>query len=162
MVYAVVTPSVANASRQALNDIISAIFAAYIAANPTVVRKYWSEVPQSLTGEGPFVYQGAIDEAITHDQGTRQTVYTGSIGYVDVLADPEETNTRENSFADLVREWFTANARISVGATGTGSVDAVLQQTALVDGPTELVQGASVRLTDVRADFQMIVLEGRN
>ena len=161
MVYTVVTPSVANASRQALNDIISAIFAAFISANPTVVRKYWSEVPQSLTGEGPFVYQGQINEAITHDQGTRQTVYTGSIGYVDVLVDPQETNTRENTFADYMREVFTANARISVGATGTGSVDGILEQVALVDGPTELVQG-NARLTDMRLDFRFTVLEGRN
>ena len=161
MVYTVVTPAVQNASRQALNDILSAILAAFIAANPTAARKYWSEVPQSLTGEGPFVYQGAINESILHDQGTRQTVYTGSIGYVDVLADPQETNTRENTFADFMREWFTANARISVGAAGTGSVDAILQQTALVDGPTELVQG-NARLTDMRLDFTFTVLEGRN
>ena len=161
MTYTVVIPSSWNPSRQALNAILSAIIAGFQAAVPGVVRRYWSEVPASLTGEGPFVYQGAIHEAILHDAGTRQTVYTGSIGYVDLLTDPQETNTRENTFADYMREVFTANARISVGATGTGSLDAILVQTALVDGPTELTQG-SLRFTDMRLDFTFTVLEGRN
>ena len=161
MAYTVVIPSTWNPTRQALNDILAAILAGFTASVPGVVRKYWSELPASLTGEGPFVYQGAIHEAILHDGGTRQTVYSGSLGYVDVLVDPQETNTRENAFADYMREVFTANARISVGATGTGSIDAILQQTALVDGPTELVQG-NARLTDMRLDFTFTVLEGRN
>ena len=161
MTYTVVIPSQWNPTRQALNDILSAIIAGFQAAVPGVVRRYWSEVPASLTGEGPFVYQGEINEAIVHDQSTRQTVYTGSLGYVDVLADPQETNTRQNTFADYMREVFTANARISVGATGTGSVDGILEQVALVDGPTELVQG-NARLTDMRLDFRFTVLEGRN
>lgn len=161
MVYSPVIPTTWNPTRQALNDILTAIIAGFQAAVPGVIRKYWSELPQSLTGEGPFVYQGAINETILHDSGTRQTLYRGSIGFVDVLADPQETNTRENAFADYMREVFTANARISVGATGTGSVDGILQQVGLVDGPTELVQG-NARLTDMRVDFTFTVLEGRN
>jgi len=161
MTYSVVIPPVWNPSRQALNDILAAIIGGFMANTPGVVRKYWSEVPQSLTGEGPFVYQGPINEDITHDGGTRLTLFRGSLGYVDVLADPQETNTRCNAFADYMREMFTFNARISVGATGTGSVDAILQETALIDGPTELVQG-NARLTDVRLEFEFRVQEGRN
>ncbi|MDD5305528.1 MAG: hypothetical protein PHS14_20700 [Elusimicrobia bacterium] len=160
-VYTVNIPPVWNPSRQALNDILSAILAAFMANTPGVIRKYWSELPQSLTGEGPFVYQGPINETIVHDQGTRATTYNGYLGYVDVLADPQETNTRCNAFADYMREMFTFNARISVGSTGTGSTDAVLRETRLVDGPTELVQG-NARLTDVRLEFEFNVLEGRN
>ena len=161
MTYTVVIPPVQNATRQALNDILAAIIAAFMANTPGVVRKYWSEVPQSLTGEGPFVYQGPINEDLTHDSGIRTTTYRGSLGYVDVLADPQETNTRCNTWADFMREMFTFNARISVGATGTGSVDAVLRETRLVDGPTELVQG-NARLTDMLLEFEFNVQEGRN
>lgn len=161
MSYAPVIPQTWNPTRQALNDMLEAMIAGFIAAVPGVVRKYWSEVPSSLTGEGPFVYQGAIDERLLHDSGTRQTVYTGSLGYVDVLVDPQETNTRCNAFADYMREVFTANARISIDAAGTGSVDGILEQKQLVDGPTELVQG-NARLTDMRLDFTFTVLEGRN
>ena len=165
MTYPVVTPVNLSPSRQALNDALSAIIAAFITANPTVVRKYWSEVPQSLTGEGPFVYQGPIDETITHDAGTRSTMFRGSIGYVDVLADPQETNTRVNTFADFMREWFTANYTILVNTTVNGVATpyyGILQQTAFVDGPTELVQGANVRLTDARLEFTFNPLEGRD
>ena len=161
MTYSPDIPTTWNPTRQALNDMLSAIIAGFQAAVPGVIRKYWSEVPQSLTAEGPFVYQGSINEVITHDSGLRSTTFSGSIGYVDVLANPQETNTRCNAFADYMREVFTANARISVGATGTGGVDGILQQVALVDGPTELVQG-NARLTDMRLDFTFQVLEGRN
>ena len=165
MVFPVVTPANLSPARQALNDALSAIIAAFITANPTVVRKYWSEVPQSLTGEGPFVYQGPINETISHDAGTRSTLFEGHIGYVDTLADPQETNTRVNTFADFMREWFTANYVILVSTTVSGVPTpyyGILEQTAFVDGPTELVQGAPVRLTDARVEFRFNPLEGRD
>ncbi len=165
MTFPIVTPVNLSPSRQALNDALSALLTAFIAANPTVVRKYWSEVPQSLTGEGPFVYQGPINETIVHDVGTRSTLFTGYIGYVDILADPQETNTRINAFADFMREWFTANYWVLVNTTQGGNpipYYGILQETALIDGPTELVQGANVRLTDVRLEFTFNPLEGRD
>lgn len=152
-------PPLWNPTRQALNDLLSDIMAGFMTSVPGVIRRYWSEVPASLTGEGPFVYQGPINEAILHDSGTRQTVYRGFIGYVDVLADPQETNTRCNAFADYMREMFTYNAR-TIATSTTGGADAILQETDLVDGPTELVQG-NARLTDMRLDFTLTVLEGR-
>lgn len=160
MVFPVVTPANLSPSRQALNDALSAIMAAFITANPTCVRRYWSEVPASLNGEAAFVYQGPINEAITHDSGLRSTVFTGSLGYVDFLADPSETNTRVNTFADFMREWFTANYHILVSTT-TGPYYGVLQETAFIDGPTELVQG-NTRMTDARLEFTFNPLEGRD
>ena len=80
-------------------------------------------------------------------------MFSGSIGYVDVIADPQETNTRCNAFADYMREVFTANARIFT----TG----IFQQTGLRDG-TELTQG-NARMTDLLVDWTFVViLEGRN
>lgn len=161
MTYPVVTPVNLSPSRQALNDAVQALLTAFITANPNVVRRYWSELPQALDGETPFVYQGAINETITHDAGIRSTLFTGSIGYVDVLADPQETNTRINAFADFMREWFTANYAITFTTTD-GPYYGILQQTSLIDGPTELVQGANVRLTDVRLEFTFNPQEGRD
>ena len=160
MVFPVVTPANLSPSRQALNDALAAIMAAFITANPTVVRRYWSELPASLNGEASFVYQGPINETITHDGGLRSTLFTGSLGYVDFISDPEETNTRINTFADFMREWFTANYHILV-STSTGPYYGVLQETALIDGPTELVQ-ANTRMTDVRLEFTFNPLEGRD
>ena len=160
MVFPVVTPANLSPSRQALNDALAAILAAFITANPTVVRKYWSEVPASLNGEAAFVYQGPINETITHDAGTRSTLFRGTLGYVDFLADPEETNTRVNTFADFMREWFTANYHILVN-TSSGPYYGILQETALTDGPTELTQ-SSTRMTDVLLEFTFNPLEGRD
>ena len=160
MVFPVVTPANLSPSRQALNDALAAILVAFITANPTVVRKYWSEVPASLNGEAAFVYQGPINETITHDAGTRSTLFRGTLGYVDFLADPEETNTRVNTFADFMREWFTANYHILVN-TSSGPYYGILQETALTDGPTELTQ-SSTRMTDVLLEFTFNPLEGRD
>jgi hypothetical protein len=160
MTFPVNVPANLSPSRQALNDALSAILAAFMTAQPTVVRRYWSELPASLNGEAAFVYQGPINETITHDAGTRSTVFRGSLGYVDYIADPEETNTRCNTFADFMREWFTANYHILVN-TSSGPYYGILEQTALIDGPTELVQG-STRMTDVRLEFTFNPLEGRD
>lgn len=152
MTFTPVIPTTWDPTRQAVNDFMTAIIAGFMAAVPGVIRKQWSEAPASLTGEGPFVYLGDIGETIAHDAGTRQTVFTGSIGYVDTIADPAETNTRCNAFADYMREVFTANARIF--PTG------IFQQTGLRDG-TELTQG-SAHLTDLLVDWTYVVLEGRD
>ena len=162
MAYLPVIPTTWNPTRQALNDMLAAIIASFQAAVPGVIRMYWSELPASLTGEGPFVYQGPINENILHDASTRATRYSGYIGYVDIIADPQETNTRCNAFADYMREVFTANARVSLGAAGTGSIDAILAQTGITDGPSELSQGTNVRLVDMHMEFEFLVLEGRN
>ena len=160
MTFPVNVPANLSPSRQALNDALSAILAAFMTANPTVVRRYWSELPASLNGEAAFVYQGPINETIAHDAGTRSTTFRGSLGYVDFIGDPEETNTRCNTFADFMREWFTANYHILVN-TSSGPYYGILEQTALIDGPTELVQG-STRMTDVRLEFTFNPLEGRD
>ena len=160
MTFPVNVPANLSPSRQALNDALSAILAAFMAANPRVVFKYWSEVPPSLNGEAAFVYQGPINETITHDSGTRSTLFRGTLGYVDFLADPSETNTRVNTFADFMREWFTANYHILV-STSSGPYYGILQETAFYDGPTELVQG-NTRMTDARLEFTFNPLEGRD
>ena len=65
-----------------------------------------------------------------------------------------------NTFADFMREWFTANYHILVN-TSSGPYYGILEQTALIDGPTELVQG-STRMPDVRLEFTFNPLEGRD
>lgn len=131
----VVIPSSYQTNRQDLDDALEAIIDAYIASNShAVVRKFWSELPASLTGEGPFVAIGDIQERITHTEGLRITLFTGSLYYVDWLTDPQEYNRRCNTFADQMRDLFTANPTI----TNRG----LLQQTGFQTG--ELRQGTLV------------------
>lgn len=151
MTYTPIPPSATQTDRADINAFLGAILAAFIAANPTVVRKQWSDVPASLTGEGPFVYLGNITEAITHDSGIRRTVFTGTLNYVDVLVDSQQTNARMNAFADFIRDWLTANARILPPG--------ILEQTSATEG--EMAQGA-VRMAELVVEWTWTVQEGRN
>lgn len=153
--YTATIPSNSQTDRQDLNDAMSAILAAFITVHPTVVRKYWSEVPPTIVGEGPFVYLGDITEAVAHDMQTRGTVFSGHIGYVDTLADMPATNRRVNVFADFMRDMFTSNSRITSQSGSTG----LLEQRGFQEG--EITQG-NARLTDCRLFFTYSILRGRN
>lgn len=148
----VVIPSSYTSDRQELQQALGLIIDAFIASTSfAIIRKFWSELPNTLTGEGPFVAIGDITEAITHDISLRTTLYTGSLWYVDWLTDPEEYNNRVAVFADHMRDLFTANPTI----TGRG----LLQQTGFQEG--ELRQGTLV-FGAPQLLFSYNVQEGRN
>lgn len=111
MTFTPITPSLLSTERQDCYDAIAAILDAFIAAQPTVLRKQHLTFPRTMAGEAPFVYL-SINETIAHDWQTRITVFTGFIGYVDTAADPDEAQDRVNAFADYMREWLTVNSRI--------------------------------------------------
>jgi hypothetical protein len=152
MSFSVIIPSSYQSNRQDLNDALQALIDAFIASTSfAIVRKFWSELPNTLTGEGPFVALGDITETITHDISLRTTVFTGSLWYVDWLTDPVEYNQRVAVFADHMRDLFTANPTI----TGRG----LLQQVGFQEG--ELRQGTMV-FGAPQLLFTYNVQEGRN
>ncbi len=138
--------------RQDTNDFLSDMLAAFQAVVPGVVRKVWSEVPASASGEVPLVYLGEITESILHDSGLRGTTYSGVIGYVDVSPDNAEANTRANTFADYMRELFTANARIKPPG--------ILRQSALREGTFE--QGPLRGFMHLLLDWEYVIQQGRD
>lgn len=138
--------------RQDTNDFLSEMIEAFRSTVPGVVRKVWTEVPESSTGEVPLVYLGEITETITHDSGLRGTVYSGVIGYVDVSPSNEQANTRANTFADYMRELFTANARIKPPG--------ILAQTGLREGTWE--QGPLRGFMHLLLDWQYVTQQGRS
>ena len=147
-----VIPSSWTSSRQDLNTALEALIQAFIENTDwQVVRKYWSELPQSVTAEGPAAVLTEVTEVVTHDQGTRQTLFEGRLVYIDFLTDPVEVNARINVWADRMRDLFTANARILVPY--------MLEQTGFQEG--ELEQGM-VRVQAPYITFRMVVLEGRS
>jgi hypothetical protein len=146
-----VVPSTWSTTRVDLNAAIVEILDAFIAAVPGIIRKVWTEVPSGLTGEGPFVYIGDVIEEISHDFGTRSTIFRGMVGYVDVLVDPQETNDRVAVFCDYMRDLFTANARI----LGYG----IFEQTGLTE--TEIIQG-TIRMTNTTVQWKFDIRVGRN
>lgn len=147
----VVIPATWTTDRAELNVAIIAIVDAFIAAVPNIVRKSWNALPETLTGEGPFVYIGPITEITRHDQGTRITEFAGQLGYVDVLSNPQETADRVAVFADYMRDLFTAN----YGILGQG----VLEQTSFLD-EAELSQGA-LRFAAPALSWKFTVQRGR-
>jgi len=149
---AVIIPSSYQTDRQELNDALEAIIQAFIASTSyEVVKKFWSELPATLMGEGPFVALGDLTETIRHTEGLRITLFTGSLWYVDWITDPSEYNTRVNRFADMMRDLFTANPTISSRG--------LLQQVGFQEG--ELHQG-SATFGAPQLLFTFNVQEGRN
>lgn len=152
MTFTPIIPSSYQSDREDLNLAIEALIDAFITSQDhTIGRIFWSELPASLTGEGPMIVLGDITETIRHDISLRTTVWTGAIWYIDWLTDPSETNTRVSIFADHMRDLFTANPTI----TGRG----LLQQVGFQEG--ELRQGQLV-MTAPQLLFTYTVQEGRN
>lgn len=150
--FTVVVPSSYTTDRQDLNDALGAIIDAYIASNSyAIVKKFWSEMPATLTGDGAMVVLGDITEVVTHDISLRTTIYTGSVYFIDWLTEPEVYNARVNTFADQMRDLFTANPTI----TGRG----LLQQVGFQEG--ELRQGTAT-FGAPQLLFSYTVQEGRN
>jgi len=152
MPFVPIIPASYQQDRQDLQDALAALIDAFIASTSfAIIRKFWSELPNTLTGEGPFVALGDITETITHDISLRTTVYTGAIWYVDWLTDPSEYNTRVAVFADHMRDLFTANPTI----TGRG----LLQQVGFQE--SELRQGV-MNFGAPQVLYTYNVQEGRN
>lgn len=129
---------------------VLAMLAAFQAAHPTVIRVHWANLPQSITAEGPFVYLAPIHEHVTHDMGTRTTVFEGAFGFVDVLVDPMETSDRVSVFADFMRDLCTANVRMLPFG--------MFEQTGFSE--SELGEGGT-QMTNNLATWHFTIMEGR-
>lgn len=146
-----VIPSAYGTGRVDLVSSLASLLDAFIASQPSIVRRRWNALPMSIVGERPFVYVGDMTEVVTHDSGTRTTTTTGTVGYVDILADAAEASARADLFADYMRDLFTANAMIVGGG--------VLEQTGSRD--EELAQGQT-RMLHVIITYTYVRQEGRD
>lgn len=132
MTYTPVIPGSYQSNRQDLNDALEAIINAFIASESYAIgRKFMSEMPDLVAGEGPLIILGDISEAIQHTMQLRITTFTGSLIYLDWITARGEYNTRVNRFADKMRDLFTYNR-------STVNPDAVLQQTGFEEGEMQL------------------------
>ena len=69
-----IIPSSWTSARQLLNEALEALITAFIENTDwQVVRKFWSELPQSVTAEGPAAILTEVTETIRHDSGTRRS-----------------------------------------------------------------------------------------
>lgn len=154
MVFTPIEPTDTQTDRQDLCDALAAMVDAFIVANTWQVgRKFLSELPDSFLGEGPLIVIGAITERVTHDIQTRTTVFSGSLFFFDSFTSHEEYRVRVNTFADMMRDWFTANVRLVNPAAGE------LRQVGFMED--ERTQG---RFTfgAPHVDFEYEIQEGRS
>lgn len=152
MTFTPVIPSQWETDRQDLNTALGLMIAAFQAVQPGVVRKAWSEIPQSYTGETPLVYLGDIVETIQHTPAIQWQEFTGQIGYVDTSPDNQEANTRANTFADFFRELFKVNYHLLPRG--------YLQQTGLSEAPA--TQGPLTGFMHLVLTYTFTVQEGRD
>lgn len=152
MTFTPILPTSYQEDRVELVEAIGVLIDAFIAQQSYAIgRIFWSELPASLTGEGPMIVLGDINEAIKHDISLRTTVFSGSITWVDWLTDPDEASLRAAVFADHMRDLFSANPTI----TGRG----LLEQVGYQEG--ELRQG-QLAFNAPQLLFTYTVQEGRN
>lgn len=145
-----VIPDEYQTDRADLFTALESLLTAFIASESYEVgRKYWNELPDSFTGEGPIIAVGDVTEDIAHDMQLRLTTYRGTLWYIDFLTDRQEYRARVNRWADRMRDLFTYNA----GIVGQGE----LRQVGLQEG--ELRQG-NVTLGAPALTFEWKVQEG--
>jgi len=115
---------------------------AFIAANPTLLRRRFRIRPPSFTTDLPCAYIDLRPETVGFDAGTRTRTFSPSVVVVDALTDNGETYDRLDLLTDALVEHFTDYPqfvagtiwdRMSVGdeaeETGDGTVLAAVRFT---------------------------------
>jgi len=88
---------------------------AFIAANPTLVRRHFRVLPESFTTDIPCSYLDLRPEQISHDSGLRQRLMSPSIVVIFDAADNGEVIDAMDTTTDLLVDWFTSYPHIVSG-----------------------------------------------
>lgn len=112
-------------------DLVSGIgtmMAAYIAANPTLLRRHFRSRPKGLVTDWPCSYLDLRPTAIHYDAGLRATTFTPSIVFVDRETDAGETSDRIDVLVDSFTDFLDSYSHLvagSVWSDGTWSEEAI-------------------------------------
>jgi len=102
----------ATTFRQDVTAGLVTILDAFIAANPTILRRSERAQPPSVMGDLPLAFVDGRPERIRHDSGTRERVMSPSIVVVSSIGDNVETVVRHDVLVDLLVDHFTANPHV--------------------------------------------------
>jgi hypothetical protein len=83
------------------------ILDAFIAANPTLLRRSERARPASVVGDLPIAFVDTRPESIVHDSGTRTRTMTPSVLVVNSIGDNAETVIAFDSLVDKLVDHFT-------------------------------------------------------
>lgn len=99
----------ATTFRQDLTAAIVAAIDAFIAANPTLLRRSERARPPSVMGDLPLAFVDGRDERIHFDAQTMDRVMTISVVVVSQMADNVETLVRHDVVTDALIDHFNAS-----------------------------------------------------
>ena len=90
------------------------MMAAYIAANPTLIKRHYRSLPAQFQ-DLPCSYLDVRPERVSHAQGLRDRVTSPSIVVVTRLTDNGETTDIHDVLVDSLLDWFTSYPHIVTG-----------------------------------------------
>jgi len=130
---------------------VTTMMTAFIAANPTLLRRHFRSRPPSLNSDTPFSYLDLHPESVHHANGLRDRIITPQVVIVDRLTDNLETEDRFDVLVDSLMDHFTTYPHITTGSIWS---DMTVADETIQDGDSFF---AAVRFTF--SDFQKT--EGR-
>ena len=89
---------------------------AFIAANPTVIRRHFRVRPMSQTTDLPCSYLDLRPETVTHDSGLRIRTMNPSVVVVFGLTENAETIDAMDAAVDLLMDHLTSYPHIIAGS----------------------------------------------
>lgn len=92
-----------------------AMLDAFIATNPTLLRRRFKVKPASFATEFPCAYIDLRPESISHANGVRDRVISPSVVIVDKLTENGETMDRFDVLVDALVDHFTAYPHLTAG-----------------------------------------------
>ena len=99
--------------RQDITAGLVVILDAFIAANPTMVRRSEIAEPPSVAGDLPVAFVAGRPERITHTAQIRQRTMSPSVLVVSSITDNVETVQSHDALVDALVDHFTASPHIS-------------------------------------------------
>ena len=142
-------------ARQDLITGLLAVLDAFIAANPTLLRRRFKVRPPTLVTDTPCAYIDLRPETVHYDSGLRDRTFTPSIVFVDRLTENGETMDRFDvlidAFADHLDNYphltGSGTTRNNVWSNGTWADES--ETLGSTDGSTAPAAAARFTFTDV-------------
>ena len=107
-------PTTPTTARQDFVAGVATMMDAYIAANPTLLKRHHTIIPAQFQ-DLPATYHDIVSERVHHGQGLRDRVMSSAIVLVTRLTDNTETDNVHSVLVDSLLDWFTDHPHIVAG-----------------------------------------------
>lgn len=107
---------------------IATMMAAFIVAQPTLLKRHFSNRPTSVLTDWPCSFLDLRPTTVHYDSGLRDMSFTPSLVFVDAELDPTATTNRLDEIVDAFTDHLDSYAHIVAGTSwsdGSWSEEAV-------------------------------------